>query len=82
MRDAFIASGAHIYNFTNDIIYAYGKMVSIHAVSDGEKRIFLPQKSRIKDAYTGKKLIPCDHFFDFAMKKGETRVFITEEIHR
>ena len=55
-------------------------MVSIHAVSDGEKRIFLSEKSNVKDAYTGEKLQPCDYFFDFAMKKGETRVFITETI--
>ena len=81
LREAFLTSGAHIYAFTNDIIYAYGRMVAIHAVSDGEKRIFLPEKSNIEDAYTGEKMIPCDYFFDFAMKKGETRVFITESIH-
>ena len=55
-------------------------MVSIHADSDGEKRIFLPQKSNIKDAYSGEIMQPCDYFFDFAMKKGETRVFITDMI--
>ena len=78
LREAFLTSGAHIWNFTNDVVYAYGKTVAIHAVSDGEKRIFLPEKSKIKDAYTGETMIPCDHFFDFSMKKGETRVFLTE----
>ena len=78
LREAFLTAGAHIYNFTNDMIYAYGKMVAIHAATDGEKRIFLPEKSKIRDAYTGEKMIPCDYFFDFSMKKGETRVFVTE----
>ena len=78
LREAFLTSGAHIYNFTDDIIYAYGKMVAIHAASDGEKRIFLPEKSIVTDAYSGEKMQPCDYFFDFTMKKGETRVFVTE----
>ena len=73
LREAFLTSGAHIYNFTDDIIYAYGKMVAIHAASDGEKRVFLPEKSAVKDAYSGEKMQPCDYFFDFSMKKGETR---------
>lgn len=80
LREAFLTAGVHIYNFTNDIIYAYGKMVSIHAASDGEKRIFLPEKSKVKDAYTEEEMIPCDYFFDFPMKKGETMVFITEPL--
>ena len=78
LREAFLTAGAHIYHFTDDMIYAYGKMVAIHAASDGEKRIFLPEKSKVKDAYSGEKMQPCDYFFDFTMKKGETRVFVTE----
>ena len=75
LREAFQTAGVHIYSFTEDIVYAYGKMISIHATSDGEKRLFLPQKSSLEDAYTGEKLVPCDYFSDFSMKKGETRVF-------
>ena len=80
LRETFLTSGVHIYNFTDDIIYAYGKMVAIHAASDGEKRIFLPEKAIVTDAYSGEKMQPCDYFFDFTMKKGETRVFVTETI--
>ena len=81
LREAFLTSGAHIYNFTDDMIYAYGKMVAIHAASDGEKRIFLPEKSSVTDAYSGEQMQPCDYFFDFSMKKGETKVFITDTIY-
>ena len=80
LREAFLTSGAHIYNFTDDIIYAYGKAVAIHAASDGEKRIFLPEKSTVTDAYSGEHMQLCDYFFDFSMKKGETRVFVTEAV--
>lgn len=75
LKEAFSVSGVHIYSFTNDIIYAYGKMVAIHATTDGEKRIFLPKKATLEDAYTKEHLTPCDYFTDFYMKKGETRVF-------
>ena len=78
LREAFLTAGAHIYTFNNDIVYAFGKMVALHAASDGEKRIFLPEKSKVVDAYTGERMVPCDHFFDFSMKKGETRIFIIE----
>ena len=75
LREAFIVAGVHIYAFTDDIIYAYGNMVAIHAASDGEKRIYLPHKGALMDAFTDECPEPCDHFTDFAMKKGETRVF-------
>ena len=75
LREAFLTAGAHIYAFTDDIIYAYGTMVAIHAVTDGEKRIYLPRRAALEDAFTGERPEPCEHFTDFSMKKGETRVF-------
>ncbi len=75
LREAFLTAGAHIYAFTDDIIYAYGTMVAIHAATDGEKRIYLPRRAALEDAFTGERPEPCEHFTDFSMKKGETRVF-------
>ena len=75
LREAFLAAGAHIYAFTDDIIYAYGTMVAIHAATDGEKRIYLPRRAALVDAFTDERPEPCEHFTDFYMKKGETCVF-------
>ena len=75
LREAFLTAGAHIYAFTDDIIYAFGTMVAIHAATDGEKRIYLPRRAALEDAFTGERPEPCEHFTDFSMKKGETRVF-------
>ncbi|MCR4578549.1 MAG: beta-galactosidase [Clostridiales bacterium] len=75
LREAFLAAGVHIYAFTDDIIYAYGTMVAIHAATDGEKRIYLPHKAALVDAFTDERPEPCEHFTDFYMRKGETRVF-------
>ena len=75
LREAFLAAGAHIYVYTDDIVYAYGTMVAIHAATDGEKRIYLPRRAALIDAFTDEKPEPCEHFTDFYMKKGETRVF-------
>ena len=75
LREALLTAGAHVYAYTDDIIYAYGSMVAIHAASDGEKRLYLPHKGALEDVFTGERPEPCDHFTDFSMKKGETRVF-------
>ena len=75
LREAFLTAGAHIYAFTDDFIYAYGTMVAIHAATDGEKRIYLPHRASLVDAYTDEQPEPCEHFTDFYMKKGETRIF-------
>ncbi|MBR3504775.1 MAG: beta-galactosidase [Clostridia bacterium] len=75
LREALLTAGAHIYAYTDDFVYAYGSMVALHAASDGEKRLYLPHKGALEDVFTGERPEPCDHFTDFYMKKGETRVF-------
>ena len=77
VREALLLAGVHIYNFTGEAIYASGGMVAIHAASAGSKRIYLPRKGRLQDAFTREILENCDHFTDFVMEEGETRVFYT-----
>ena len=75
LREAANVAGAHIYAYTDDIIYADAHYVCIHAASSGQKRIYLPHMGRLRDALTGREYERYDHFTDFMMEKGETLLF-------
>jgi len=75
IREALLTAGVHIYNFQGDVVYAGGGIVSITAVTPGEKRIYLPFRGFLTDVFTGETPEPCEHFTDFTMSAGETRVF-------
>jgi len=79
LREAFLLAGAHIYNFTEDIIYAAGDIVAIHAASDGIKRITLPVKGELCEVFTGERPRMTDFYADMTMEKGETRIFRVTE---
>ena len=75
LREAANVAGAHIYAYTDDIVYADARYVCIHAASSGQKRIYLPHMGRLRDALTGREYERYDHFTDFIMEKGETLLF-------
>ena len=41
LREAANVAGAHIYAYTDDIVYADARYVCIHAASSDQKRIYL-----------------------------------------
>ena len=75
LREAANVAGAHIYAYTDDIIYADAHYVCIHAASSGQKRIYLPHMGRLRNALTDEQYERYDHFTDFIMEKGETLLF-------
>ncbi len=75
LRDLALLAGAHIYAFDGDVVYANSRFVAIHAATSGGKRLYLPGKGSLADAFTGERLEGCDTFTDFAMAFGETRLF-------
>ena len=72
LRRLILASGGQIYTFGGDAVYASGKYLAVHAASDGIKRICVPYKAELTDAFTGKIRPGNESFVDVAMKKGET----------
>ena len=72
-------AGVHIYAYTGDVIYACRGMVTINAVTGGMKKLYLPHRGTLIDAFTGEKLTPSEHFTYFTMEEGETRMFLTQE---
>lgn len=79
LREALLMAGVHIYAYTGDVIYACRGMVTINAVSGGMKKLYLPRRGTLIDAFTEEKLTPSEHFTYFTMEEGETRMFLIEE---
>ena len=75
LRDALLAGGVHIWSFTGDAIYAGTRIVGIHALTAGEKRLYLPEKGSLEDLFTGERLWNTDFYTDFRMYAGETKLF-------
>lgn len=48
LRSILVASGVHCYNSDGHVIYCGGGYLGVHAVSDGEIRISLPEKYTLK----------------------------------
>jgi len=72
LRRLVCAAGGQVYCFDGDVVYASEKYVAIHAAKDGIKRISVPCKARLADAFTGETLPGNETFADVSMKTGET----------
>ncbi len=51
LRDLLISHGIHCYNTDGCVIYCSGGFLGIHTVSDGEIKISLPEKYKIKSLF-------------------------------
>lgn len=80
LRRLLAMSGVHTYNVTGDVILAGGRYLTIRAMSEGEKRLYLPDSFvRITDTETGDELPLNNHYVDFTMADDEIRIFAVEE---
>ena len=78
LREALLTAGVHIYAYTDDVIYACRDYVAINARKGGDKRIYLPHIGTLTDCFTGETPENCEHFTDFTLREGETRLFRIE----
>lgn len=67
--------GVHIYNQENDLLYANRDFVCVHAFTAGTKRIRLPKKCEVADAFSDESIASDTCEFSVPMEKGETRLF-------
>ncbi len=72
MRLLLNAAGGQIWTDGNDVIYAGGTHIAVHAASDGVKRIHIPGKGSLINELTGEKLPGYESYTDVRMKRGET----------
>lgn len=75
-REIALMSGVHLYNLSDDCIYAGGEFVALHAKEGGYKRINLPDSDfKAENALTGEAVEVNDMFIDIKMEKYDTEIF-------
>jgi hypothetical protein len=69
-------AGVHIYNYSEDVLYASRNFICIHAVKPGEKQIFLPRKADVYDEIKNKLIARNANIFVDVMETGETKLYL------
>ena len=78
LREILISNGIHCYNEQDNVIYCGNGFLGIHTINDGEVKITLPQKYKIKSLF-GTDLLDCKtDVIKLNMKKYETAIFEIE----
>ena len=78
VREIMILSGVHLYMHSEDNVYAGGNYVTVHACSDGVKRVWLPSVGKAYDVFTGERVMGTELFVEMRMKLGESRMLRLE----
>lgn len=73
IRHIALLAGVHLYNLTNDVIFAGGEFVAIHSTESGYRRISLPYPDCLaENAVTGDPVPVNDRFIDLNFDAGDT----------
>jgi len=72
--------GAHVYCETNDVLMASRRVVALHSLKSGPKRIALPEACDVTDIITGKPFAGKTREIRFDLDAPETRVFLLRPI--
>lgn len=78
LRELARQSGCHVYLDTDDVIMVGGGYTAVHAAYAGEKRVLLPQLSRVTNARTGEVLAVSATTVTVVMDPGETLLLEVE----
>lgn len=75
LREFLISNGVHCYNEDNNVIYCGNGFLGIHTVNDGEVKITLPNKYKIRTLF-GADFRECKtDIITLYMKKHDTAIF-------
>ncbi len=78
LRETLISNGVHCYNENDNVIYCGNGSLGIHTVNDGEAKISLPQKYKIKSLF-GAAFPECEtDTIILNMQKHDTVIFELE----
>ncbi len=75
LRSFFISCDIHCFNADNCVVYAADGIIGIHTVKDGEVKISLPQRCRVKPLFGAKIVENETDEIRFTGKKNITAVF-------
>lgn len=71
-RQQALAAGVHLYSDAGDQVLAEKQLLTIHAASDGARRISLPRPCRVVEAFGGQTVLEDGTEFVANLRKGET----------
>lgn len=74
-REQAQAAGVHLYIDSGDQVLVEKQLLTVHAASDGPRRIRLPRKCRVEEAFTGQTVLDAGTEFEANLRKGETAVW-------
>lgn len=78
LRKILISNGIHCYNEHDNVIYCGNGFLGIHTINDGEVKIILPKKHKIKSLF-GTDSPDCEtDVITLNMKKHDTAIFELE----
>ncbi|OPZ31470.1 MAG: hypothetical protein BWZ02_00209 [Lentisphaerae bacterium ADurb.BinA184] len=69
------AAGVHLYTDAGDQVLAEKELLTLHAARDGERRILLPRRCRVQDAFTGEAVLTAGTEFTVSLPSGATAVW-------
>ncbi len=75
LRDFLISSGVHCFNTQNAVLYCGNGFIGIHTTTDGETKITLPQKYKIRPLLDTKGTEFTSDTITFTTPKHSTRLF-------
>ena len=65
-------AGCHVYLDSDDVVFAAGKFLAIHAASEGVKSICLPARSDVFEVFSRKELGRQVESLSLPMSFGQT----------
>lgn len=78
LRGVAKTAGVHVYVDTDDVVYANALLLAVHTRYSGTRRIVLPKRSSVRDAFTGKTVAANADAFALHMERGATDVWLLE----
>jgi len=79
LRNLAAFAGAHVWCESGDALHASRSLVCLHATSDGDKLIRLPQPAVVTDLSTGQRSSEPTDAIRLAMPAGATRLWLLSE---
>ena len=78
-REVARKAGVHLYSEAGDQVYTEKQLLTVHAARDGVRRIALPSRCRVRDAWSDEIVLDAGTEFTTHLKRGATAVWRIEE---
>lgn len=78
LRSVLKYAGCRIAVETDELVFSCGNMFSIHACSNGKKKVHIQNSNKLTEYFSGEIIEVIDNLAEIEMKKGETKIFVCD----